>query len=140
MNPICEGKVQSGFTARRQESCFETASGRHASRLMHRGRLLLAVSFVLLSGTALAGPPRDGRGPAAPREPRIVMTHEARPEERSLAEAVRRVERATGGQILSAERVPFDGRDMNRIKVLDATGRVRVITEDPQRRAPRGDD
>lgn len=74
-----------------------------------------------------------------PPPPRGVVPHESRPEEHSLAEAVRRVERATGGQILSAERVPFDGRDMNRIKVLDATGRVRVITEDP-RRPPQGDD
>lgn len=75
-----------------------------------------------------------------PPEVRGMVPHESRPEEHSLAEAVRRVERATGGQILSAERVPFDGRDMNRIKVLDATGRVRVITDDPQRRPPRDDD
>ncbi|WP_343195086.1 hypothetical protein [Lysobacter sp. TY2-98] len=48
-----------------------------------------------------------------------------------MADSVRRVERQTRGEILSAERVPFDGRDINRIKVLDQTGRVRVITEDP---------
>ena len=107
---------------------------------MSRGRLILVVSSLLVAGAAIAAPPA-GRGgpPVAIQGPRAAMAHESRPEEHSLAEAVRRVERATGGQILSAERVPFDGRDMNRIKVLDATGRVRVITEDPQR-PPRDDD
>lgn len=105
---------------------------------MPNGRLFLAISLLLVAGTALADPPGGGRrgdGPPA----RAVVSHESRAAEHSLAESVRRVERATGGQILSAERVPFDGRDMNRIKVLDQTGRVRVITEDPQRRPPRGD-
>jgi hypothetical protein len=103
---------------------------------MPYGRLFLALSLLLAAGSALADPPGGGRG-AVPM-PRTVMTHESRADEHSLAESVRRVERATGGQILSAERVPFDGRDMNRIKVLDQTGRVRVITEDPQSRPPRG--
>ena len=141
MNATREEKVQSRFTARLQEFDLKTAHSRRASRLMSRGRLSLAASLVLLSGAVFAGPP-GGRGPAAAPmpEPRMVRTHESRPEEHSLAEAVRRVERATGGQILSAERVPFDGRDMNRIKVLDSTGRVRVITDDPERRRPRNDD
>ena len=105
---------------------------------MSLGRSFLALSLLLVAGAALAGPP--GRGAVPPIAARLVMTHESRADEHSLAESVRRVERATGGQILSAERVPFDGRDMNRIKVLDQTGRVRVITEDPQRRADRGGD
>jgi hypothetical protein len=103
---------------------------------MSYGRPFLALSLLLAAGSALADPPGGGRG--MPPPPRTVMTHESRAEEHSLAESVRRVERATGGQILSAERVPFDGRDMNRIKVLDQTGRVRVITEDSQGRPPRG--
>ncbi|HEY4581250.1 MAG TPA: hypothetical protein VIG88_00030 [Lysobacter sp.] len=65
-----------------------------------------------------------------------MLAHETRQEERSLADDVRRVQRATRGQILSAERVPFDGRDMNRIKVLDETGRVRVITKASERPQP----
>lgn len=73
------------------------------------------------------------------REPR-AMSHESQPAQRSLAEAVRRVERTMGGQILSAERVPFQGRDLNRIKVVDSTGRVRVITDDPRRPSPTRDD
>ncbi|GAB1596678.1 hypothetical protein PAGU2638_23570 [Lysobacter sp. PAGU 2638] len=109
---------------------------------MPYGRSILIAALVLASGSALAGPPGGRGAPPPPQQqdmPRMGMPHESRPEERSLAESVRRVERATGGEILSAERVPFDGRDINRIKVLDQTGRVRVITEDPhpQGRPPR---
>jgi hypothetical protein len=100
------------------------------------------ILLALLAGTAAADPgdeARKGQGRGDTKE-RDFRGHQSRPEHRSLAESVRRVERETGGQILSAERVPFDGRDMNRIKVLDSTGRVRVITEDPQRKGRRGDD
>jgi len=64
----------------------------------------------------------------------------------TLADSVRRVQSRTGGQVLSAERVPFDGRDINRVKVVDDRGRVRVYMDDPAsrpRRPPRptrGDD
>ena len=58
-------------------------------------------------------------------------------EHRALSDAVRRVERATNGQVLSAERVQFDGRDVNRVKIIDGRGRVRVYWDDPQ--APRAD-
>ena len=57
--------------------------------------------------------------------------HERRDDHRALSDAVRRVERRTGGQVLSAERVPFDGRDVNRVKVVDASGRVRIYMDDP---------
>jgi len=49
-----------------------------------------------------------------------------------LSDSVRRVERRTGGQVLSAERVPYDGRDVNRVKVVDSSGRVRIYMDDPQ--------
>lgn len=52
---------------------------------------------------------------------------------RALSDAVRRVERSTGGQVLSAERVPYDGRDVNRVKIVDSSGRVRVYVDDPSR-------
>lgn len=63
--------------------------------------------------------------------------------ERSLSDAVRRVQRTTGGHILGAERVPYDGRDINRVKYMDDRGRVRYM-DDPvparsQPRAPRSD-
>lgn len=57
----------------------------------------------------------------------------------SLADSVRRVERATRGQVLSAERMQSDGRDVNRIKVMDDRGRVRIYMDDPQRKAPTRD-
>ena len=66
--------------------------------------------------------------------------HDRREDHRALSDAVRRVERATGGEVLSAERVPFDGRDVNRVKVVDSSGRVRVYMDDPQTRARRDDD
>ena len=53
---------------------------------------------------------------------------------RSLSDAVRRVERDTRGEVLSAERIQYDGRDMHRVKVVDDQGRVRVFMQDPQRR------
>jgi hypothetical protein len=51
---------------------------------------------------------------------------------RALSDAVRRVERQTKGQVLSAERVPYDGRDVSRVKVVDSSGRVRIYMDDPQ--------
>lgn len=57
----------------------------------------------------------------------------------SLSDAVRRVERDTRGEVLSAERVQYDGRDMHRVKVVDDQGRVRVFMQDPQRRDDSGD-
>lgn len=67
--------------------------------------------------------------------------HDRRGEDhRALSDAVRRVERATGGEVLSAERVPFDGRNVNRVKVVDSSGRVRVYMDDPQTRGRRDDD
>ena len=56
----------------------------------------------------------------------------------SLSDSVRRIARDRRGQVLSAERVPFDGREVHRVKVLDDRGRVRVYMDDPQHR-DRGD-
>lgn len=58
--------------------------------------------------------------------------------ERSLSDAVRRVQRETGGRILGAERVPYDGRDINRVKFMDDRGRVRYMDDPaPSRSTPR---
>lgn len=60
------------------------------------------------------------------------------PQTGDLSDSVRRIERRTGGQVLSAERVPYDGRNISRIKVMDDRGRVRVYMDDPaQRRGER---
>ncbi|HET6603302.1 MAG TPA: hypothetical protein VFG21_03680 [Xanthomonadaceae bacterium] len=61
-----------------------------------------------------------------------------------LPETVRRVERETGGEVLSAKRTRGD-RETTRVKVLTPEGRVRVLHEDrargdrgQQRPEPRG--
>ena len=55
--------------------------------------------------------------------------------EDGMSDSVRRVEQRTRGQVLSAEPVPYDGRNLNRIKVVDERGRVRVYMDDPQQGA-----
>lgn len=67
-----------------------------------------------------------------PPQDRSAQGHDRRDEQRALSDAVRRAERATRGQVLSAERVQYDGRDLNRVKVVDDRGRVRVYWDDPQ--------
>ncbi|HSD16237.1 MAG TPA: hypothetical protein VLC71_03115 [Thermomonas sp.] len=98
---------------------------RHLSPLPN----LLAAAILALLPTAAAwaqSPPphrnRDGQG--------------ERQDDRggSLSDAVRRVERDTRGEVLSAERVQYDGRDMHRVKVVDDQGRVRVFMQDPEHR------
>ena len=110
----------------------------------------VAISLVLFSTvTVVAGDAMAQRTRAASRESdrslverRTDRGHAGHRDERSddhsaLSAAVRRIERRTGGQVLSAERVPYDGRDINRVKVVDASGRVRVYVEDPRSRAVR---
>ena len=64
----------------------------------------------------------------------------------SMADSVRRIERNAGGRVLSVERMHAGGRDLNRVKVMDDSGRVRIYVDDPgQRRRgagnrARGDD
>lgn len=99
---------------------------------------LLATGAVAAVGSASAQvPPSDPARAEGMRAARSV------PQERSLSDAVRRVQRTTGGHILGAERVPFDGRDINRVKYMDDRGRVRYM-DDPaqprsQPRTPRSD-
>ena len=50
----------------------------------------------------------------------------------NLPAVVNRVERETGGQVLSAERRNQSGREVNRIKVYTPEGRVRVMWEGPK--------
>ena len=103
---------------------------------MIRFRLVLVPLAFAAFFAASMGDARAQRGPEreAPRHDR----GERGADRRALSDAVRRVERRTGGQVLSAERVPFDGRDVNRVKVLDSSGRIRVYMDDP--RAGRGDE
>lgn len=67
-------------------------------------------------------------GPGQRREVRMADLHAD--QRRNLSEAVRRVQRRTGGQILGAEVIPFEGRNISRIKYMDERGRVRYM-DDP---------
>ena len=102
-------------------------------------RTLCLLAALTLSGGALAQ--ADG----SPKPPDERVSQARLDEHRALSTAVRRAERATGGEILSAERVQSDGRDMSRVKVIDASGRVRVYMGDSpprerEERRTRGDD
>lgn len=85
---------------------------------------LFAVLLVVASVAAVAAPPSRRTLPSVPA---------ARSDD-ALSDSVRRIERSTRSQVLSAERVPFDGRNVNRIKSVDDRGRVRVYMDDPQAR------
>ena len=83
--------------------------------------------------------PRAARSAPA-RRPQPSPRQERRAERReqardALSDSIRRIERNTRGQVLSAERVPYDGRSVNRIKVVDDRGRVRIYMDDPQQAA-----
>jgi hypothetical protein len=102
--------------------------------------LLMLATLVVGGGDALAqdrgqgggrGQDRGGQGQDRGGQDR---GHERSSDRRELSDSVRRVERRTGGQVLSAERVPYDGRDVNRVKVVDSSGRVRIYMDDPQTR------
>jgi Ni/Co efflux regulator RcnB len=56
------------------------------------------------------------------------------PAREEMSDSVRRAERSNRGEVLSAERVQYDGRDMHRVKMVDDQGRVRVFMQDPARR------
>ena len=48
-----------------------------------------------------------------------------------LPASVRRIQRETGGQVLKAQPIQRDGREMYRVKVLTPQGRIRVVEEIP---------
>ncbi len=105
---------------------------------------LTALAFALACAT-LPAAAQQGRGPRAERTP--PPAEPARPQQsETLSDAVRRIERSNRGQVLSAERMQYDGRDVNRIKVVDDEGRVRVYMDDansnkePRRQSGRNDD
>jgi hypothetical protein len=115
------------------------------SSLRHSVSALLFLVLLGTSATAFAAPP----GRQSQPEPRRDQQQDRPPHtDDALSDSVRRVERSTRGQVLSAERVPYDGRSVNRIKIVDDRGRVRVYMDDPQPRPPsqrpepptRGDD
>ena len=103
------------------------------STFRHALRTTLVLAFAMAVSL-----PAGAQGQGA-RDPQPQPAQERPSEHRALSDAVRRVERATNGQVLSAERVQFDGRDVNRVKIIDDRGRVRVYWDDPQSRNERED-
>ena len=83
-------------------------------------KLLLVPTILLGTGSVWAQNPH----PKPAREP-------VRGDKGSLPDSVRRVERQTGGEVLRAEPMQRDGREVYRLKVLTSDGRVRVVQEDP---------
>ena len=106
-----------------------------------RRNLIAAISVLplalCLAGAAWAGPHGGPGGKGRPHpQPAQAFGPERGQGRDGLSDSVRRVERDTQGRVLSAERVPYDGRSVNRIKVVDRAGRVRVIMDDPDDRQP----
>lgn len=100
--------------------------------------LLSTCALLALSGAAVgawAQSRQEEEPPRAEPPPRQSVMPQRNPA--SLSDSVRRAQRETGGQILGAERVQFDGREINRVKVMDDRGRVRYMDDDPQRRGGR---
>ena len=111
---------------------------------LFRHCLSLTVLAVALAGVALPAAAQQGRGGRDERPPQAAEPARPRRDD-SVSDAVRRIERANRGQVLSAERMQYDGRDVTRIKVVDDEGRVRIYMDDPQpagdpRRPPPRDD
>lgn len=93
--------------------------------------LTLTVLVVALAGVGLPAAAQQGRVVRGDRPPQAAEP--TRPQrDDSVSDAVRRIERANRGQVLSAERMQYDGRDVTRIKVVDDEGRVRIYMDDPR--------
>ena len=99
-------------------------------RLLSRSVLPL-VLLIALSGVSAAAWAQSGTQEPPPQ--RGDASPPGKPNRSSLSDSVRRAQRETGGQVLGAERVQFDGREINRVKVMDDRGRVRYMDDDPQR-------
>lgn len=84
--------------------------------------LALLAAGSLQSAWAQQGPERGGDGSRERGAPRS----EDRGHRNSMSDSVRRVRSETGGQVLSVERMQYDGRDVNRVKYIDDRGRVRT--------------
>ena len=97
--------------------------------------LTIAILAVLPALSAYAGPQSSAPTRDGSQQDKRQDNREDKRKSRdnSLSDAVRRVERNTRGEVLSAERVQYDGRDMHRVKVVDDEGKVRVFMQDPKR-------
>ena len=93
-------------------------------------RLSLSVLAVALAAATLPAAAQGGQGRQDESQGDNARSGNAGND--AVSDAVRRFERANRGQVLSAERMQFDGRDVTRIKAVGDDGRVRVFMDDPQ--------
>lgn len=105
-------------------------------------RIALLTLIALIGGMATVQA-QDGNDQGATPPPRDQRNSFPRSEERghrsSMSDSVRRVRNETGGQVLSVERMQYDGREINRVKYVDDRGRVRTM-DDAGNNARRGAD
>jgi hypothetical protein len=119
--------------------------------------LTLAV-LTAIAGTHVVHAQDDrGRGDAPPSRERSTPRSDDRGHRNSMSDSVRRVRSESGNQVLSVERMQYDGRDVTRVKYIDDRGRVRTQDDmgpsrrdvdspvrprrdiGPQQQPPRGD-
>ena len=99
---------------------------------------LAAVTLAVLTaitGTAAVHAQDDrGRNDAPPSRERGFPRNDDRGHRNSMSDSVRRVRSESGNQVLSVERMQYDGRDVTRVKYIDERGRVRTQEMEPSRR------
>ena len=91
----------------------------------------MSLALALMGASVVAWAQPQPQQPAPAQNPPKPRPHAQR-NPQGLSESVRRAERS--GQVLSAEQVQYDGRDVNRVKIVDDRGRVRVYWDDPAAR------
>lgn len=97
----------------------------------------LIALMVLLPAAASA---QEQRAPVAESRLPSRAPSFAPPLGQGMPDAVRRVERQTGGQVLNVESMRFQGREIHRVKVLQPGGRIRIVVDDPAKRGTVGDE
>ncbi|WP_149194669.1 hypothetical protein [Luteimonas suaedae] len=105
---------------------------------------MLAIALAGLTTVHAQGRQERGQGQERARAeqgpPRAVPQPEPSSRLRrqdAMADSIRHIRSSTRGTLISAERMHSDGREINRIKVVDDRGRVRVYEDDPQQRHQR---
>lgn len=100
-----------------------------------RFRTPILAAAALAALVTVAGTPgaqaqdEQGRGDGPPPRERAFPRAEERAHRSSMSDSVRRVRNETGGQVLSVERLQYDGREINRVKYVDDRGRVRTMDD-----------
>ncbi|MEL1262832.1 hypothetical protein [Pseudoxanthomonas putridarboris] len=94
-------------------------------------RTALVALIALVGGVATVQAQEAGeRGDNPPRAERSPpRSSEDGGHRSSMSDSVRRVRNQTGGQVLSVERMQYDGREVNRVKYVDDRGRVRTMDD-----------